>query len=60
VIERDYQLKIAMGFPPEHFRRVAGLLRFDPSRVKGNASPSNLLVQKPAPAREILPNAAVS
>ncbi|MEQ1861173.1 MAG: amidohydrolase family protein [Chthoniobacteraceae bacterium] len=27
VIERDYQLKRAMGFGPEHFTRVAGLLR---------------------------------
>lgn len=27
VLERDYQLKIAMGFGPEHFTRVAGLLR---------------------------------
>jgi hypothetical protein len=29
VIERDYQLKLAMGFPPEHFRRVADLLRWE-------------------------------
>ncbi len=27
VIERDYQLKIAMGFGSEHFTRVQGLLR---------------------------------
>jgi hypothetical protein len=27
VIERDYQLKLAMGFGPEHFTRVNGLLR---------------------------------
>ena len=27
VIERDYQLKRAMGFGPDHFTRVAGLLR---------------------------------
>jgi predicted TIM-barrel fold metal-dependent hydrolase len=27
VIERDYQLKIAMGFGPEHFTRIHGLLR---------------------------------
>lgn len=27
VLERDYQLKVAMGFPPEHFTRVRGLLR---------------------------------
>jgi hypothetical protein len=26
-IERDYQLKLAMGFGPEHFMRVRGLLR---------------------------------
>lgn len=28
VIERDHQLKRAMGFGPEHFTRVAGLLRW--------------------------------
>ena len=27
VLERDYRLKLAMGFGPEHFTRVAGLLR---------------------------------
>ncbi len=27
VIERDYQLKVAMGFAPEHFTRVGRLLR---------------------------------
>jgi predicted TIM-barrel fold metal-dependent hydrolase len=27
VIERDYQLKLAMGFGPEHFTRVRSLLR---------------------------------
>jgi predicted TIM-barrel fold metal-dependent hydrolase len=27
VLERDYQLKRAMGFPPEHFTRVRSLLR---------------------------------
>jgi len=27
VIERDYQLKVAMGFGPEHFTRVNSLLR---------------------------------
>lgn len=27
VLERDYQLKLAMGFPPEHFSRIGGLLR---------------------------------
>jgi uncharacterized protein len=27
VIERDYQLKIAWGFPPEHFTRVHAILR---------------------------------
>jgi hypothetical protein len=30
VIERDYQLKLAMGFPPEHATRVAKLLRLPP------------------------------
>lgn len=27
VLERDYQLKLAMGFPPEHFTRAWSLLR---------------------------------
>jgi uncharacterized protein len=27
ILERDYQLKLAIGFPPEHFSRVGGLLR---------------------------------
>ncbi len=27
VIERDYQLKLAWGFPPEHFTRVHAILR---------------------------------
>jgi hypothetical protein len=27
VLERDYQLKLAMGFSPEHFTRVRALLR---------------------------------
>ena len=27
VLERDYQLKIAMGFPPEHFTKIWSLLR---------------------------------
>ena len=27
VLERDYQLKVAMGFGPEHFTRIARLLR---------------------------------
>jgi len=27
VLERDYQLKLAMGFPAEHFSRINGLLR---------------------------------
>ncbi|MSU60065.1 MAG: hypothetical protein EXS35_18160 [Pedosphaera sp.] len=27
ILERDYQLKLAMGFPAESFTRVAGLLR---------------------------------
>ncbi len=27
ILERDYQLKVAMGFGPENFTRVAGLLR---------------------------------
>ena len=27
VIERDYQLKVAWGFPPEHFTRIYAILR---------------------------------
>lgn len=27
ILERDYQFKLAMGFPPEHFTRIKGLLR---------------------------------
>ena len=27
VVERDYQLKVAMGFGPEHFTRVGAMLR---------------------------------
>jgi hypothetical protein len=27
VIERDYQLKVACGFGPEHFTRIHSLLR---------------------------------
>jgi len=27
VLERDHQLKRAMGFPDEHFTRIHGLLR---------------------------------
>jgi hypothetical protein len=26
-IEQDYQTKVAMGFPPEHFTRINELLR---------------------------------
>jgi hypothetical protein len=38
VLERDYQLKRAMGFPPETFTRLWQLLRLPASRKKG-ASP---------------------
>ncbi len=31
VLERDYQLKLAMGFTPEHFTRIHSLLRSQPS-----------------------------
>jgi hypothetical protein len=27
ILERDYQLKVAMGFSPESFTRIWGLLR---------------------------------
>jgi hypothetical protein len=33
-IERDYQLKVAMGFGPDHFRRVGELLRWKPSQIR--------------------------
>ena len=33
VLERDYQLKLAMGFPPEHFTRIHRLLRPRPTAV---------------------------
>jgi uncharacterized protein len=28
ILERDYQLKLAAGFSPEHFTRIKGLLRW--------------------------------
>ncbi len=31
VLEKDYQLKCAMGFPPEHFTRILPLLRETPA-----------------------------
>jgi hypothetical protein len=37
VIERDYQLKVAMGFPPDHFTRINSLLRLN-NRVAVAAS----------------------
>jgi len=42
VIERDYQLKRAMGFPPEHFTRIHSLLRRTPAverLSRGESSP---------------------
>jgi predicted TIM-barrel fold metal-dependent hydrolase len=39
VLERDYQLKVAMGFPPETFTRIRGLLRpADSTRRREQAS----------------------
>jgi uncharacterized protein len=38
VLEKDYQLKCAMGFPPEHFTRIYSLLRQTPA-VQRLASP---------------------
>ena len=32
VLERDYQLKVAMGFGAEHFTRIHGLLRHPPKK----------------------------
>jgi predicted TIM-barrel fold metal-dependent hydrolase len=32
ILERDYQLKLAMGFPTETFARVRTLLRLDPKK----------------------------
>jgi predicted TIM-barrel fold metal-dependent hydrolase len=42
ILERDYQLKVAMGFPPESFSRVARLLRWTqrPASSKSQASAS--------------------
>ena len=39
VLERDYQLKVAMGFPPEHFTRICSFLRRTPAveRLDGRA-----------------------
>jgi len=34
VLERDYQLKRAMGFAPETFARIWGLLRCQPRSAK--------------------------
>jgi len=33
VLEKDYQLKRAMGFPPEHFTRIHALLRKPPKAL---------------------------
>lgn len=33
ILERDYQFKVAMGFPPEHFTRINGLLRWPKERI---------------------------
>ena len=32
ILEKDFQLKVAMGFPPETFTRIRGLLRLGDSR----------------------------
>ncbi len=34
MIEKDFQLKKAMGFPPEHFTRIRHLLRRSPGSVR--------------------------
>lgn len=34
-LERDYHLKVAMGFPPEVFTRIWGLLRIPPGTAPG-------------------------
>ena len=34
ILERDYQLKLAMGFPPKHFTRIRRLLRPPASDVR--------------------------
>jgi uncharacterized protein len=41
VLEKDYQLKRAMGFPPEHFTRVYSLMRRTPAveRLANEAEP---------------------
>jgi predicted TIM-barrel fold metal-dependent hydrolase len=35
ILERDYQLKVAMGFPPETFTRINRLLRLPAAFVRG-------------------------
>jgi predicted TIM-barrel fold metal-dependent hydrolase len=37
ILERDYQLKLAMGFPPETFTRIAQLLRACPEKKHASA-----------------------
>jgi hypothetical protein len=34
ILERDYQLKLAMGFPPDHFTRARQLLRLPAGSLK--------------------------
>jgi len=53
VIERDYQLKVAMGFPAEHFRRIGDLLRWESSPVynSGKVSPPTELTSSGAQSR---------
>ena len=38
ILERDYQLKRAMGFPPESFTRIARLLRWPQAKLKQSDS----------------------
>jgi hypothetical protein len=39
VIERDYQFKLAWGFPPEHFTRIHVLLRKSQGVASGASAP---------------------
>lgn len=43
VIEKDYQMKVAMGFPPDHFTRAGTLLR-------QTAAVRRVLEKKPGPS----------
>ena len=47
VLERDYQIKRAMGFPPETFTRLWTLLRLPVGRAPGKSELSQIQIKKP-------------